>query len=211
MNRFIHRIAYAAPAMAVAMMLAIPAAQAQKTEPIEGGRTAVTLASGFATTLSGLGVKLNTSGACEHRHGSINFPVIGGAIDLDTGIAEVLHGGGLNLTVTTSSGTTEVQLLDFIVDTTGSSPVITGLVSVNGTLSSRAVIFDLTLPAITLPLTPEHSTIQFESVGVALDAAAATALNTAFGLTGSNALTAGTAVGTANVTLVLPWMPEHRK
>jgi hypothetical protein len=204
MYSFISRLSCAASMMAVASMLAVPASQAQKTETIQGGSTQVTFASGFTTALTDLGVTVSAGSPAEHRHGTVSFPAIAGAFDLDTAKAQILHGGGLTFT----AGSNKVELLDFVIDTTGTAPIISSLIVVNGKLDGRVTLFDLALPTATLPLTPKDSVLQFKDVGITLDPAAATALNTAFSGSG---FTPGFDIGTADVTLVLPWSREHDK
>ncbi len=215
MYPLLKQISMAASAMAVAALLATPAAQAQDAQPIEGGRTIFAGTSGFVTTINGLGIDVAGFGRFGHHRENANFGVNGGAIDLASGMAQIVHSGEVVFSATSSSSsstpstTTDVELYSFIIDTTGSSPVLTALVSVNGTLQGRSTILDLTLPTLTLPLTPDKAVLQIEDVGLALDSSFASTLNTAFNLTGSNALAGGTQVGTANITLLLPYTPEH--
>lgn len=192
------RLSLAAPIMAVALVLSATGALAQNTVTIAGGVTTVTLAGSFVSALGSLDVTPGTVYPTLLQDGKVGFPVTGGAIDLDTALGQILHSGGLTLT----AGKTEVTLQSFIIDTTGSKPVITGLVSVNGTLQSfgRVPLFDLALPSgLTLPLDPKYGELGLEGVGVTLDAAAAGALNSVFDVT---AFTAGFDIGTANVTLL---------
>ncbi len=196
--RLTARLSLAAPIVALAMMVSANNASAQKTETIEGGRTTVTLASSFVSALQSLGVKPGTVSPTRLYNGAVNFPVTGGAIDLDTAASQILHSGGLTL----SAGQTKVTLQSFIIDTTG-APVITGLVSVNGKLLGRLPLFDLALPSgITLPLKPYYGQISFKGVGVSLDSNAATALNNVFHV---SAFKGGFDIGTAKVVAFLSW------
>jgi len=216
-RRVLGRLSIAASSMAVAALLAIPAAQAQDTQPIEGGRIAFDGTSTFVTTLNGQGIQVEGLGRFGHQKENASFGVSGGAIDLATGLAQILQNGEVvfSETTTPSGGgtptTTEVELFSLIVDTTGASPVLTALVSVNGTLQGRSVIADLTLPSLTFPLTPDRAVLQIDGIGLALDASFATTLNTAFSLTGANALAGGTAIGTADVTVLVPYTHKHHK
>ena len=138
---------------------------AQQTKTLFTGRTSVKLSSTFTGALSSLGVTVGRVFPTEIEYGTANFPVTGGAIDLDTASGNVLHSGGLTL----KAGDTKVTLQSFIIDTTTGKPVITGLVSVNGSLLGRIPLFDLTLPAgFSLPL---HLTPDGLPVGVQLVAA----------------------------------------
>ncbi|MGD1106058.1 MAG: hypothetical protein ABR865_03375 [Terracidiphilus sp.] len=195
--RLTSRLSIAAPIVALAMLVSANNAFAQKTETIEGGRTTVALASGFVSALGSLDVTPGTVGPTRLYNGTVNFPVTGGAIDLDTAASQILHSGGLTLT----AGQTTVTLQSFIIDTTG-TPVITGLVSVDGKLLGRLPLFDLALPSgITLPLKPHDGQIILKGVGVTLDSTAAGALNSVFHV---SAFTGGFGIGTAKVIIDLP-------
>ena len=190
------RLSLSAPIVALAMLVSTNNASAQKTETIESGRTTVAFASGFVSALGSLGVTPGTVSPTRLHHGTVNFPVTGGAIDLDSAASQILHSGGLTLT----AGQTDVTLQSFIIDTTG-TPVITGLVSVNGKLLGRLPLFDLALPSgITLPLKPYDGQIILKGVGVTLDSTAAGALNSVFHV---SAFKGGFGIGTAKVILDL--------
>jgi hypothetical protein len=190
------RLSLSAPIVALAMLVSTSHASAQKTETVEGGRTTVALASGFVSALGSLGVTPGTVNPTHLHNGTVNFPVTGGAIDLDTAASQILHSGGLTLT----AGQTKVTLQSFIIDTT-SAPIITGLVSVDGKLLGRLPLFDLTLPSgITLPLKPYDGQIILKGVGVTLDSTAAGALNSVFHV---SAFKGGFGIGTAKVVIDL--------
>jgi len=195
--RITSRLSLAAPVVALSMLVSANLASAQKTEAIEGGRTTVALASSFLSALPSLDVTPGTVGPTRLHNGSVNFPVTGGAIDLDTAVSQILHSGGLTLT----AGQTQVTLQSFIIDTTG-TPVITGLVSVDEKLLGRLPLFDLALPSgITLPLRPHDGRIILRGVGVTLDSTAAGALNSVFHV---SAFEGGFGIGTAKVIIDLP-------
>src|ERR1700735_2597196 len=119
----------AAPIAALALVVCAAGSYAQNTQTIERGRTTVTLASSFVSALGSLGVTPGTVSPTQLHGATVDFPVTGGAIDLDTAAGQILHSGGLTLT----AGSTKVELQSFIIDTTA-APVITGLVSVDGKL-----------------------------------------------------------------------------
>jgi hypothetical protein len=192
--RITSRLSLAAPVAAFAMLVSANLASAQKTETIEGGRTTVALANSFVSALGSLDVTPGTVGPTRLYNGAVNFPVTGGAIDLDTAVSQILHSGGLTLT----AGQTKVTLQSFIIDTTG-APVITGLVSVDGKLLGRLPLFDFALPSgITLPLKPHDGRIILKGVGITLDSTAAGALNSVFHV---SAFEGGFGIGTAKVVV----------
>jgi hypothetical protein len=202
--RITSRLSLAVPIVALAMMVSANSSPAQDTATIYGGRTTVTLASGFVSALGSLGVTPGTVGPTELQNGRVNFPVIGGAIDLDTAVGQIVHSGGLTLT----AGQTQVTLQSFIIDTTG-VPVITGLVSVNGKLLGRLPLFDLALPSgITFPLKPHDGRLILNGVGVTLDSTAAGALNSVFHV---SAFQGGFGIGTAKAIIEFPGRDDEHE
>lgn len=186
-------------ALVAALALMGSAVQAQQTKTLEAGVTKVTLSSGFVSALEGLGLRAGTVGPTHLRNGVVNFPVTGGAVDFDTAKAQILHSGGLTLSPGSSPENADptVRLESFIIDTTGSAPVITGLVIVKGALVGRVPLFNLQLPAgITLPLKTRDGQLVLDGVGVTLTSTAAQALNSVFNVT---ALEGGFNIGAAKV------------
>jgi hypothetical protein len=95
-----------------------------------------------------------------------------------------------------------VKLQSFIIDTTGSTPVITGLVSADGELLGRLTLFDLALPSnLKVPIKLDYGFLVLNGVGVTLDAGAAKALNSVFKV---SAFTGGLNIGSAQVIAYLP-------
>jgi hypothetical protein len=182
--------------LGLTLVLATSAVQAQ-TKTIGFGRTSVALSSGFVSALHTLGLTPGVVRPSDLEDGKVAFPVTGGVIDLQTARGEISHSGGLTLT----AGSTEVLLQSFTIDTTGSSPVLTGLVVVDDKLVGRLPLFNLQLPAgLSLPLKPSaEGVLRLKGVGVTLTSTAAAALN---GVFKTNALAGGFEIGTANVYIV---------
>jgi hypothetical protein len=126
----------------------------------------------------------------------VTFPVIEGLVDLANAKAEILHSGGLRL----FSDTVSVKLINFAVDTTGESPVVTGDIVANNSLVARTPLFNAVLPNLQLPLEPTRRSISIRPIQLTLTSEAATALNGAFGVT---AFQAGQAIGQASINLSL--------
>jgi hypothetical protein len=167
-----------------------------ETRPVDSGRTAVTLSSGFVAAVTSLGVGVAAVLPAQAFGTVVSFPITGGIIDLSTARAEVPHSGGLELT----AGMTKVQLLNFTIDTTD-TPKLTGTVVANGTLLGRVHLFDLQLPSgITLPLQATNELLTIPNTTVRLSATAAEALNALFNV---EAFTAGFEIGTAQVSAFL--------
>ena len=193
MLRKMHAVGFA-----LVLMVALGATAVRaETGTVESGRTSVKLSEEFIGALTSLGVTAGVVDPSRVYGGSVTFPVTGGAVDLATARGEIAHSGGLTL----SAGGTEVRLQSFTIDTTGSAPVLTGLVVVNDGLLGRVPLFDLQLPSgITLPLKPsENGKLRINDVGVTPTSVAADALNGIFGVT---AFTPGFNIGTANVKVV---------
>jgi hypothetical protein len=190
----ISRVAFVA-----ALVLTGSNLDAQQTKTLEGGVTKVALSAGFVSALGELGLRAGTVGPTHLHNGVVNFPVTGGAVDLDTAKAQILHSGGLALAPASSPESDEptVRLESFIIDTTGSAPLITGLVIVKGALIGRVPLFNLQLPAgIQRPLKIQDGHLLLDGVGLTLTSTAARDLNSAFDVT---ALQGGFDVGVAKV------------
>jgi hypothetical protein len=146
-----------------------------------GGDTRVTLSSTFLGALNSLGVSASPSFPASIRSGVARFPIPTGEIDAGSFKGEIVHDGGLNLRA----------------DTTGATPVLTGLVKANDSLVGRIALFDLALGAAPqVQSFGRYGSLRINDVAVTLNAEAAGALNDAFGVT---AFTAGIPIGTARV------------
>lgn len=177
-----------------ALTVALPAV-AQNSQTLYAGVTGVHFSSTFNDALKALNVRVGIIGPTMIENGSAWFPVVAGAIDLDTASGNILHSGGLKLIA--SNGSTQVHLESFIIDTTSGKPVITGIVVANGKLVGRLPLFDLQLPVgFSLPLKTQGKQLNLTGVGVVLSAEAASALNGVFHV---SAFTPGLSIGTAMV------------
>jgi hypothetical protein len=183
--------------LVVAVSLVATAAFAQQTKTVEGGVTSVALSETFTGALTSLSVTPGVVAPSRLREGVAFFPIVGGAIDLDTAAGNIVHSGGLTLT----AGSIEVRLQSFLIDTTATPPVLTGIVVANNKLVGRIPLFHVVLPSgFSVPLKAQDGFIlQLKGVGLTLSANAATALNGVFGLSGGQAIPAGLPIGTASV------------
>jgi len=166
-----------------------------QTVVTQSGQTSVQLSSDFLGALKSLGV---TPGVLNpttiSSKGVVTFPITGGAVDAQTAAGQITHSGGLTLT----AGKTQVAIENFIIDTTGSAPVLNGIAVVNGSVAGVLPLFDLELPkGFKPPLKPIAGVlVNLKGVGVTLSSTAAATLNKVFGVT---AFAAGLDIGTANV------------
>jgi hypothetical protein len=168
---------------------------AAPTLAVSYGDTQVKLDPVFVAALNTLKVTPGAIGYARLRDGVASFPVIDGDFDFGTAKGEITHAGGLTL----KAGETLVELRDFNIDTSGAAPLLTGKVVVNDNFVARIPLFDLKLPALTLPLAaPKNGwgSLQVPGVKVTLNAGAATALNSIFSIT---SFTGGIPIGDASV------------
>jgi hypothetical protein len=146
--------------------------------------------------LTALNLQAEGFGTTNINNGVAEFDITGGAADLDTAKVEIVHSGGLTL----KSANTAVNLTDFAVSNLGDRPILTGLVTVNGDLVTRAPLFDLQLGSASTSTQGNQTNLTLEDVGVRLTNEAATTLNQVFGV---NAFTPGFNIGTASVNAFL--------
>lgn len=161
-------------ALAAVLTLTASLEAAPTVQPVNGS-TSVALSDDFIGALGALGLTPGTVGQGSLRGTIARFPISGGAIDVGTLAAEIGHDGGLSL----STADVEVQLFNFIIDTTGPTPVLPGLVVVNGDFLGRLPLFDLEL---TKAPTQRLRFLILNDVNVTLSATAAAALNGVFGV-----------------------------
>jgi len=185
---------FAPLALMVVLALASGSAVAQNTRIFQFGTTTVNLSSGFLDALQTLDVTPGVIAPTRLVGTQVNFPIIGGAIDLDTALGNIEHSGGLTLT----AGKTVLGIQNFTIDTTGKTPVITGLAVLNGAVVGRITLFDLVLPShFKKPIQLHYGCVLYlNGVTVKLDAGAAKTLNQIFV---TNAFTGGINIGTATV------------
>jgi hypothetical protein len=170
---------------------------AQQTNTVGTGLTSVTLSSGFVSALKTLDVTPGVVAPTTIAGAVATFPVIGGALDLDSGLGNILHNGGLTLT----AGRTVVVLQSFIIDTTGASPVLTGLVSANGKLVGRLPLFNVIAPAgASAPVMAKNGKLSLSGATLTLTAGAASTLNSVFSV---SAFVPNFPIGTATVTVAV--------
>jgi hypothetical protein len=169
---------FALAAIILTVTLVIPVQAAPTVRPF-AGKTSVLLSEDLVAALGTLSIELGIIHPAFARRSKVSFPIPGGGIDLETLKGEILHLGGLSLT---DENETKVELLDFVIDTTGlpNTPVLTGLVIVDGDLLARIPLFNLELT--TAPLVKSGKLI-IRNVNLTLTAEAATALNEVFGVT----------------------------
>ncbi len=176
--------------MTAAIAMIAGSVMAAPTADFQAGVTTVAPDPGFLAAADSLGVTV-----APIQGKNLAFPITAGSIDLANAAGEILHKNGIVLT----AGGTVVELRNFIIDTTGAAPVLTGLVVVNEATVGRLPLFDLGLPAgLTLPLEPKGylRVLSLPGVTLKLTDDAAAALNSVFSV---DAFAEGLLIGTANV------------
>lgn len=91
----------------VSICLVATVAFAQKTKTVESRVTAVALSDSLTGALTSLGVTPGGVAPSRLHNGVAFFPIVGGAVDLDTAAGNIVHSGGLTLT----AGGPEVRLV----------------------------------------------------------------------------------------------------
>lgn len=179
----------------VSLLHTATTALAAPTVSIGGGATTIRLTPPFTTTLSSLNIAVSKVEESTVRRGSIVFPVIEGVIDRADARGEVEHSGGIRF----GEGTVFVRFANFILDTTGETPVITAEIIVKDSVVSRQPVFDVTLPTLTLPIRNTQRLLSIRSMTLSLRTEAADILNAQFGTT---SFAEGVSVGRASTSLV---------
>ena len=176
-------------------------AHAAPTASIGGGATTIRLSQPFKTTLSSLNIAVTKVEESVTRSGAIVSPVIEGALDQADARGEVEHSGGIRF----GKAPVFVRFTNFILDTSGTAPVITALVVVNNSVLSRQPVFDVVLPTLTLPLKPVRRTLTIRSMALTLRSEAADILNSAFT---TSDFVEGASAGQASSALLIGRSPQ---
>lgn len=180
-------------ALAFTTIFATAAVRAAPTVNTYVGSTTVALSPVLLNALGSLHVTPSRQFPGELSGATARFPIPTGQIDLASLHGEIVHSGGLNL----KAGNTTVTLSDFVIDTTGSAPVLTGLVSVNGDVVVRLPLFNIALTQT--PAIKNYGVagqVIISGAALSLTSQAASALNQAFGVT---AFSQGIPIGTATI------------
>lgn len=142
------------------------------------GKTSVALSTELVDALSSLNVSASGFGNTKIKDGVASFPITGGAADLENTKVEVAHSGGLSF----RAGSTEVNLTDFVITNLDDQTVLTGLVSVNGDVVTRAPLFNLEIGSVGTSKNKGRNNLDIDGVNVSLTDTAANTLNQAFGV-----------------------------
>ena len=156
------------------------------------GSTSVAFSTELVDALSSLNVQVNGFRNTEINSGVAHFAITGGAADLTNTRVEIIHSGGL----TFRTGNTEVSLTDFVISNLDGETTLTGLVTVNGDVVTRAPLFSLQIGSLGTSRRRRRDNLDINDVEVTLTDVAADTLNQVFGVT---AFSDGLNIGTAQV------------
>ena len=145
----------------------------ESVDVLAEGDTRLTLDPGAAALLTGAGISASPVGPATASGGALAFPITGGSLGTAGVSGEVRHSGGIRL----SEGGTTVDLTEFTIKLDG-APDLTALVG-----ASRVSILNLDLSQATVSVGKRNGAVRVEGVRATLTAAAAAALDAAFGVT----------------------------
>jgi hypothetical protein len=165
---------------------------AAQSPQVSAGVTSLQVDPNFAAGLNSLGVTEKAISPAVLSSGIVVFPVIGGALDASTERGEIIHSGGLEF----DAGSITVQLKELTIDTTGATPVISGLIIANGSMVGRIVLFNLAPNSTSAVPGPGFTAALSSNASVTLAASAATSLNS---MLNTSVLQAGLPIGTATI------------
>ena len=183
-------------AIALAFTLSVALVQpsfAQSLTPIGSGITTLRFSPTFESSLTTSGLAPGAVGESSLLDGLFIFPVVEGAIDIDTARADIMHGGGVELI----GQNLNVTFINLIVDTTSAAPQVTADLVVNNALVVRIPLFDVQLPPLTLPLDTRSGRVSIPATAVTLRSEAAEILNRILAATN---FSGGQPVGTSEMT-----------
>lgn len=136
------------------------------------GDTRLTLDPGAAALLSGAGIGASPIAPASASGGALAFPITGGRLGTEELSGEVRHSGGIRL----SDGGTTVDLSEFTINL-DAAPDLTALVG-----PDRVSILTLDLSQAAIAVGRSNGRVTVSGVEARLTAAAAGALNAAFGV-----------------------------
>lgn len=169
---------------------------AQSNTAIGAGVTTLRFAPSFESTVATTGLSLRAVGESSVLDGLFLFPVVEGAIDIDSGRGEIIHGGGFKLV----AQNIDVTFINLIMDTTGATPFVTGELVVNNAMILRIPVFEAQLPPLTLPLDIRRGTIDIPTTMFSLRPETVEILNR---IIASPTFTSGQPVGTSEITWIV--------
>ena len=194
--------ALTAASLAIALTGAASHRAAAQTDQIVGGITTVTFSSSFVAFTREDGIFLTDLAGNTLEGGAEPLPATAGAIDLQTGVTDVIFKQGFQFNYI---GRTVLRLENLILSATATGSNITADVIVNGQLLGREEVFIVNKnPNLTLPLPVVDGILTLPTLSLGLAPAFVTQLDNIIG----PLVNAGTEVATAApVAVVVPDAP----
>ena len=150
-----------------------------QTDRIVGGITSVTFSSSFLAYTRESGIFLTDLGGNALQNGVEPLPAVQGAIDLQTGITDVIFKEGFQFSYL---GRTTLRIENLILHATRTSSDITGDVIVNGHLLGRQEVFTVNKnPDLSLPLPVENGILTLPTLSLGLSPEFVTQLDAIIG------------------------------
>lgn len=170
-----------------------------QTDQIVGGITTVTFSPSFIAYTRGSGIFLTDLEGNTLQNNVEPLPATQGAVDLQTGITDVIFKQGLQFTYT---GKTVLRIENLILHATQTSSDVTGDVIVNGHLLGRQEVFIVNRnPDLPLPLPVDNGILTLPTLSLGLSPQFVTQLGAIIG----PVVNAGTEVAqAAPIAVVVP-------
>jgi len=183
-------------ALVVLQLCLLSVAFASPTARITSGTTTVALTRSFALATHGTGIFASLGAPASQRNGLLRFKIREGQIDTVNLRGELIHEGGIRF----SNGTNLIEFYNFILDTTGSTPILFAFVRKNNSVVGRLPLF--TIRFVDPILSRSYRYITLPNSPMILRGEAASILNDAFN---TNIFNTHTEVGTADITARLTY------
>ena len=184
----------------VSLGLASAGTAAWGLNSVKGGATALRLSEEFLVELDMGGIQLSALEEAKLRKNGVvlRFPIDDGILEFDGSNlnGEVTHDGGIALSAENGA---VISLVSFVIDTLGDTPVITGVVSVNGELLERLPVFELVVTDATEFGLKGNGGLKVRGLELQLSEEAMTLFNEEFGVDLPLELTAGSS--TSNIRI----------
>ena len=185
--------------LALAMSFSASRPAFAQTDQITGGYTTLTFSSAFLDFTQESGIAVTDLGGNTLQDGVEVLPATQGAIDLQTGVTNVIFKGGLQVVYL---GKTTVRVENLILHASQTASAITGDVIENGQLLGRQEIFVVNRnPNLSLPLQVQSGVLTLPTLSLGLSPKFVTQLSKVIG----PLVNGGTVVATAApIAVVVP-------
>ena len=177
-----------------------------QTDQIIGGYTKVVFSSEFIAFTEESGIAITDLGGNPLQNSTLTLPPTQGVINLQTGVTDVVFRSGLQASYI---GRTTVRVENLILSASQTSAAITGDVIENGQLLGRQEVFVVNQnPNLPLPLQPNGGVLTLPTLSLGLSPQFLTQLTSVIG----PLINSGTVVATATpIAVVVPDTPTAQQ